>query len=96
MGLGHLEPEEVPTLTPSEPDAPQHYQPEPEPKQPAPILLEIEGQPIDPAKPEPPLVLDPLDAPIEQPPAGIYLAIMAQVGPQAPVAFAEIPQQQPA
>ena len=52
-----------------------------------PTLLGIEGQPIDPNEPEPPLALNPPDAPIEQPPAGIHLAIMAQVGPQAPVAF---------
>ena len=96
LGLGHLEPGEVLSNTSStttEQDKQQYHEPEPE--QPASVLLEIEGQCINPNKPEPPLILDPLDAPIEQPPAGIHLAIMAQVGPQAPVSFAGIPQQQP-
>ena len=78
-------------VTTTSTEEPQFHEPEPEP----PTLLGIEGQPIDPSEPEPPLALNPPDAPIEQPPASIHLAIMAQVGPQAPVAFAGIPQQQP-
>ena len=68
-------------------ETPQYHKPELEP----PTLLGVEGQPINPDELEPPLVLDPLNTPIEQPPAGIHLAIMAQVGPQAPVTFARIP-----
>ena len=87
LGLGHLGPGEVLSNSSSSinsnsstsTEEPQYHEPEPEP--PAPILLGIEGQPIDPDEPEPPLVLDPPDASIEQPPAGIHLAIMAQVGP---------------
>jgi hypothetical protein len=45
------------------------------------MLLGVEEQPINPDEPEPPLILDLSDAAIEQPPAGIYLPIMAQVGP---------------
>ena len=94
LGLGHLGPGEVLSNSSgtSSTDEPQYHKPEPEP--PAPTLLGIKGQPIDPNEPDPPLVLAPPNTPIEQPPASIHLAIMAQVGPQAPVAFTGIPQQQ--
>jgi hypothetical protein len=76
LGLGHLNDREVLNSSASI-ETPQYHEPELEP----PTLLGVEGQPIDPDEPEPPLVLDPPDAPIEQPPAGIHLAIIAQVGP---------------
>ena len=59
LGLGHLGPGEVLNSnsgTTTSTEEPQFHEPEPEP----PTLLGIEGQPIDPNEPEPPLALNPL------------------------------------